>query len=176
MRGPALAVFAILALAATTAAERQGDRVVVRRDGVAFGVREPRAWRADLGHAAHFGAHVLFYQNRRALKGGAPLIMVRVNPKAAGEATDELARDMDDYRKRFPDVAFHDLDVSHPEYRCVAKEFTLERLFHEYLTYVSPGAGRSERFAAVLNTEVPANPAELEAYRTIVGSLALFER
>src|SRR4029077_20060647 len=60
MRGPALAVFAILALAATTAAERQGDRVVVRRDGVAFGVREPRAWRADLGHAAHFGAHVLF--------------------------------------------------------------------------------------------------------------------
>jgi hypothetical protein len=166
----------LLALAVPAVAERLGDRVVVRRDGIAFGVQAPAAWRADLGHAGRFGAHVVFYQDRRALKGAATLILLRVNTSTTSQVADDLQRDMDDYRKRFPDVAFHDLDVSHPEYRCVAKEFTLEKLFHEYLTYVSPGTGRPERFAAALNTEAPASPAELEAYRTIVGSLALLER
>ena len=59
-------------------------------------------------------------------------------------------------------------------YRCVAKEFTVESHFHEYLTYVSPAPGRTERFAAALNTEAVASPEELEAYRAIVGSLVLF--
>lgn len=166
-------VLALLVLAVSAAAERQGDRVIVRRDGVAFDVQEPRAWRADLGHAPRFGAHVVFYQDRRALKGRATMIVVRLNRSATSDASDDLQRDMADYRKRFNVVSFNDLDVSHPEYRCVAKEFTVEQLFHEYVTYVNPGAGRTERFAAALNTEGPASPGELEAYRTIVGSLVL---
>ncbi len=172
MRGTT--ALALLVLLATPAgAERQADRVVVHGDGFAFGVKEPPAWRADLGHAGRFGAHVLFYQSRHALRGGAPLIKVRLTKTSSGDAAGELQRDMDDYRKRFSSVAFRELDVTHPEYRCVAKEFTVEELFHEYLTYVNPGPRRPERFAAVLDTEGAASPAELEAYRAIVGSLLL---
>ena len=76
--------------------------------------------------------------------------------------------------KRFGGVVFRDLQMSHPEYRCVAKEFAVESHFHEYLTYVSTAPGRTERFAAALNTEAAASPEELEAYRAIVGSLVLF--
>ena len=175
MRRPALCGLAVLALAAPVSAERQADRVIVRGDGFAFGVKEPPAWRADLGHAPHFGAHVLFYQSRHALKGNATLIMVRLSKAAANDAVQDLQSDMDDYRRRFGTVAFRDLEVSHPAYGCVAKELAVENLFHEYLTYVSPGLGRTERFAAALNTEAAATSAELEAYRAIVGSLVLLE-
>ena len=174
MQRPVLAALVVLALAAPACAERQADRVIVHGDGFAFGAKEPPAWRADLGHASRFGAHVLFYQSKRALKGDATLIMVRLSKAAANDAAQDLQNDMDDYRRRFGEVAFRDLEVSHPEYRCVAKEFAVESLFHEYLTYVSPGRGRTERFAAALNTEAAASPEELEAYRAIVGSLVLF--
>ena len=173
MQRAAIAVLGLLALAAPARAERQADRVIVRGDGFAFGVKEPPAWRADLGHASRFGAHVLFYRTKHALRGGATLIMVRLNRNPGRSADDDLRHDMDDYRKRFGDVAFRDLEVSHPEFRCFAKEFTVESLFHEYLTYLNPGDGTTERFAAVLNTESAASPEELEAYRAIVGSLVL---
>ena len=136
-------------------------------------MKEPPAWRADLGHASRFGAHVLFYQTKHALRGGATLIMVRLGTTAANDAAQDLQSDIDDYRKRFGGVVFRDLEVSHPEYRCVAKEFAVESHFHEYLTYVSTAPGRTERFAAALNTEAAASPEELEAYRAIVGSLVL---
>src|SRR3989442_3931869 len=139
MQRSMVAALVLLALAAPARAERQADRVIVHGDGFAFGVKEPPAWRADLGHAGRFGAHVLFYQSRHALRGGAPLIKVRLNRTSSGDAAGELQRDMDDYRKRFSSVAFRALDVSHPEYRCVAQEFAVEELFHAYLTYVNPG-------------------------------------
>src|SRR6059036_47872 len=165
MQRSMVAALVLLALAAPARAERQADRVIVHGDGFTFGVKEPPAWRADL----------LFYQTKHALRGGATLIMVRLSTSAANDAAQDLQSDMDDYRRRFGGVAFRDLEVSHPEYACVAKEFAVESLFHEYLTYVSPGRGRTERFAAALNTEAAASPAELEAYRAIVGSLVLLE-
>src|SRR6266481_5035457 len=174
MQRSMVAALVLLALAAPACAERQADRVIVHGDGFTFGVKEPPAWRADLGHAPRFGAHVLFYQTKHALRGGATLIMVRLSTSAANDAAQDLQSDMDDYRRHTRD-AFLDLEVSHPEYACVAKEFAVESLFHEYLTYVSPGRGRTERFAAALNTEAAASLAELEAYRAIVGSLVLLE-
>src|SRR5207244_12589608 len=89
MPRPALAVLILLALAAPARAERQADRVIVRGDGFAFGVKEPAAWRADLGHASRFGAHVLFYQTKHALRGGATLIMVRLSTTAANDRSEE---------------------------------------------------------------------------------------
>src|SRR5207249_6949105 len=53
---PAAAALVLLALAAPACAERQADRVIVRGDGFAFGVKEPPAWRADLSHPSRFGA------------------------------------------------------------------------------------------------------------------------
>src|SRR5438093_1330792 len=148
MQRSIVAALVLLALAAPAGAERQADRIVVHGDGFTFGVKEPPAWRADLGHASRFGAHVLFYRSRRALKGDATLIMVRLNRHAERDAADDLRHDLDGYRERFGDVAFRDLEVSHPEYRCLAKEFAVESLFHEYLTYVDAEAGASARFAA----------------------------
>src|SRR5207244_12769451 len=170
MPRPALAVLILLALAAPARAERQADRVIVHGDGFTFGVKEPTAWRADLGHAPRFGAHVLFYQTKHALRGGATLIMVRLSTSAANDAAQDLQSDMDDYRRRFGGVAFRDLAVSHPEYACVAKEFAVESLFHEYLTYVSPGRGRAGRLEAALHTGGAPRVAAPEAYHTLPGT------
>src|SRR2546426_8587941 len=100
MPRPALAALVLLALAAPARAERQADRVIVRGDGFAFGVKEPPAWRADLGHASRFGAHVLFYQTKHALRGGATLIMVRLGTTPANDAGQDLQGDIHDDRKR----------------------------------------------------------------------------
>src|SRR5207244_12247083 len=122
MPRPALAVLILLALAAPARAERQADRVIVHGDGSTFGVKEPVAWRANLGHAPRFGAHVLFYQTKHALRGNATLIMVRLTTSAANDAAQDLQSDMDDYRRRFGGIEFRDLEVSHPEYGCIDKD------------------------------------------------------
>src|SRR2546422_8728470 len=164
MQRSMVAALVLLALAAPARAERQADRVIVHGDGFTFGVKEPPAWRADLGHAPRFGAHVLFYQTKHALRGGATLIMVRLSTSAANDAAQDLQSDMDDYRRRFGGVAFRDLEVSNPEYACVANDFAVESLFHDYLTYVRPGRGRTERFSVALKTEATARPADQVAY------------
>src|SRR2546425_2180239 len=163
MQRSMVAPLVLLALAAPARAERQANRVIVHGDGFTFGVKEPPAWRADLGHAPRFGAHVLFYQTKHALRGGATLIMVRLSTSAANDAAQDLQSDMDDYRRRFGGVAFRDLPGSHPEYACGAKEVAVASLFHEDPTYVSPRRGRAERFAAALHTQAAASAAELEA-------------
>src|SRR2546426_11275249 len=101
MPRPALAALVLLALAAPARAERQADRVIVRGDGFAFGVKEPPAWRADLGPASRFGAHVLFYQTKHALRGGATPIMVRLGTTAANDAAPDPPGGGDRQRKRF---------------------------------------------------------------------------
>src|SRR6266403_2030577 len=85
MQRSMVAALVLLALAAPARAERQADRVIVHGEGFTFGVKEPPAWRADLGHAPRFGAHILFYQTKHALRGGATLIMVRLSTSAAND-------------------------------------------------------------------------------------------
>src|SRR5437899_12528392 len=108
MQRSMVAALVLLALAAPARSERQADRVIVHGDGFTFGVKEPPAWRADLGHAPRFGAHVLFYQTKHALRGGATLIMVRLSTTAANDAAQDLQSDMDDYRRRLGGAALRD--------------------------------------------------------------------
>src|SRR2546428_13229363 len=145
MQRSMVAALVLLALAAPARAERQADRVIVRGDGFAFGVKEPPAWRADLGHASRFGAHVLFYQTKHALRGGATLIMVRLSTTAANDAAQDLQSDIDDYRKRFGGGVLRDLQGSHPAYPCVSEELTVESPIPEELTYLSPRPRRDGR-------------------------------
>src|SRR2546428_7515649 len=121
MQRSMVAALVLLALAAPARAERQADRVIVHGDGFTFGVKEPPAWRADLGHAPRFGAHVLFYQTKHALRGGATLIMVRLSTSAANDAAQDLQSDMDDYRRRFGGGAVRDPPGWDPAYACGAQ-------------------------------------------------------
>src|SRR2546428_8870847 len=139
MQRSMVAALVLLALAAPARAERQADRVIVHGDGLTFGVKEPPGWRADLGHAPRFGAHVLFYQTKHALRGGATLIMVRLSTSAANDAAQDLQSDMDDYRRRFGGGAVRDPQGSPPEDGCGAQELTAVGRLHEDLTFVRPG-------------------------------------
>src|SRR5438067_12394823 len=111
MQRSMVAALVLLALAAPARSERQADRVIVHGDGFAFGVKEPPAWRADLGHASRFGAHVLFYQTKHALRGGANLIMVRLRTTAANAAAQDLQRDIEATRPRIGGAVFSQPDV-----------------------------------------------------------------
>jgi len=150
------------------------DRLVVYGDGFAFGVKEPEGWHGDTTeNVERYGANVLFY--RPGVDPGKPegVIRVRISKKADEDTAADLKADMDGYRKQFPKVEFRELSVFHPQYRVLAKEFTVPGEFHEYVAYVNPGPRLQYIFSVALNTgATPATDAELAALRTVIASLA----
>jgi hypothetical protein len=95
-----------------------------------------------------------------------------VNKKRAENTAEDLATDMEGYRQKFPGIEFLELQAAHPQYQCFPKLFLLEGKFHEYVAYVNPGPAQWYMFSVAMNTgKARAKDSDLEAFRTIVGSL-----
>jgi hypothetical protein len=148
------------------------DRLIVYGNGFMFGVKEPDGWHGDTEGAARFQANILFYPAGRALGRDDPLIRVGIYDKKDENTAADLEADMTSYRKAHPDVRFEDLDAPHPQYATYPKLFAAQGRFYEYVVYVNPGKGFQYLFSVALSTgKRPATEAELEAFRTVTGSL-----
>lgn len=149
------------------------DRLLVYGEGFVFGVKEPAGWHGDTEKAKAYEANILFY--RPATDPGKPegVIRVRVSKKVDENTDADLQADMDGYRKQFPQAEFPNLAATHPQYRVLARDFTVPGKFHEYTAYVNPGPQFHYLFSVALNTgAAPATEAELTALQEVIGSLA----
>lgn len=152
------------------------DRLLVHGNSFVFGVKEPAGWQGDTEKAKPYQANVIFY--RPATDPGKPegVIRVRISSKQDENTEEDLKADMDGYRHQFPQVEFRDLAATHPQYRVLARDFTVPGKFHEYTAYVNPGPQFHYLFSVALNTGAsPATEAELAALRDVIGSLAAIE-
>lgn len=148
------------------------DRLMVYGNGFMFGVKEPEGWLGDWEKAAALRSNIIFYPKGHDLHTAYGIIRVRVNKKRDENTAQDLAADMEGYRKRFPGVEFLDLQAAHPDYQCFPKLFLLEGTFHEYVAYVNPGPAYWYMFSVAINTgKARAKDPELEAFQSVVGSL-----
>jgi len=166
----ALLLFACILPASSICAENAKDSLIVYGNDFAFIVKEPAGWHGDIDNAERFNCNVIFYAQspmRVTL-----IIRIRVNTKSDEDLEEDLAYDMQGYRKQYPKVTFADIKVSHPTYDVFPKLFYIPEDFYEYVTYINPGIGTSKMLSVSMNLqEREATKEELSAYLQIIESL-----
>jgi hypothetical protein len=169
----AISVVAISFLAFYSARPQEKLKaLMIYGNGFIFGALEPDGWTGDTENAARFQVNIVFYPKGREWNSPGPSIRVRVNDKTDENTAEDLANDMEGYRKKYPLVQFRDIEVAHPQYRCFPKLFFVENDFYEYVTYINPGGSYWYSFSVALSVpKGPAEPEVLEAYRKVIGSL-----
>ena len=157
----------------TQADQSDLSSLLVYGEGFRFAVKEPPGWVGDTDRAAEFGANIIFYRRGQTPDTrGAPLIRILVAHKVDENTAEDLAHDMDEYRQRYPDTKFRDLEVKHTSYKPFSKLFYVPGKFYEYVTYLNPGAASTLLLSASMNKEgVEATQSEYSAYVEIIGSL-----
>jgi hypothetical protein len=167
-----LAFLLMLPIPVTPEQGQPKDWLIVYGNGFTFGVKAPEGWLGDWEKASALKSNIILYPKGHDLHTAYGIIRVRVNKKRDENTAEALAADMEGYRQKFPGIEFLDVQATHPHYQCFPKLFLLEGKFHEYVAYVNPGPAHWYMFSVAMNTrDSPAKDPELEAFRTVAGSL-----
>ena len=146
--------------------------LIVYGERFSFSVREPSGWIADIEGAASMGANIVFAPKESASNSRTPLLRVRVSGKVDENTRADLEHDMQEYRSRFPNVQFADVEVAHSSYAVFSKLFFIPGQWYEYVAYLNPGSSVPRIFSVSLNLQKrAATDAELEAFRRVASSL-----
>ena len=166
-------IFSSLALpAAGKDEERKNGPLVVYGDDFMFVVLEPEGWTTDIENAPKLSAGVVFYPAGETFEKHGVLIAIRVAKKVDENTGDDLAHDMREFRKLYPDAEFKDLKMKHPTYASHAQAFTIPRSRYDYVTFLNPGPGAPLLFSVTMYTgKKEADKKELKAYKGLVSSL-----
>jgi len=146
--------------------------MLVYGDGFAFAVKEPPGWKGDCEIARKYGVNIVFLPEAAESKSADVTIRVRVNDKTDEDTAADLQADRDTYKREYPQVQFDELAVSHPQYATFSEVFFLPGSFYEYVAYVNPGPKHHLLLSVAMSkARSAATPAELEAFRKVLGSL-----
>jgi hypothetical protein len=122
----------VIAVLDTFAAEEQElDNLLVYGERFLFRVKEPPGWKADISNASKIHANILFYKREESFQTAKALIFLRVNDKSDENVEKDLEWDMEQYKKRYPNVRFNEIPVSHPKYKTYSKLFYIKGTFYE---------------------------------------------
>jgi hypothetical protein len=161
---------------ATSSKPQKTDRLIVCGEGFVFGVKEPEGWQGDTERARSLMANILFYPRGPLPSNLDCAILIKADRKTNENVAEDLAAEMNDYKKRFSTVRFEEFTVSHPQYKCYPILLVADGDFHDYVAYVNPGPGFRDMFSLGMATgKAPASEAQLDAFRTITASLLAME-
>lgn len=149
--------------------------LMIYGDGFLFIASEPEGWDADTGDVAQkYHANLVFFPRAKESRAHQLNIRVRLNDKSGENPDDDMAFDMQSYKKRYPKVQFADLKATHASYRTSAKLFLFPDDFYEYVAYVNPGSAWKFSFSVAMSkSKIPATAAELQAFEHVLASLHL---
>ena len=152
------------------------DAVLVFGDGFVFSLKEPTGWHCICGReASEYGVNAVVIPSSAQSRARHVIIRVRVNQKTDENTLTDLEADIQQYKRRYPNVQFAALDVSHAEYKTYTKLFAFPNDFYDYVAYVNPGPSSSFTLSVAMAKEkVPATQDELAAYADVVRSLHTF--
>lgn len=152
--------------------KRTPGPLVVYGDDFMFAIKEPEGWTADIENAPKLSAGVVLYREAETFEKHGTLIAIRVARKVDEKTADDLAHDMKEFRRLYPDVEFKDLKTPHPSYKTLAKVFAIPRSRYDYVAYVNPGPVTPYLFSVTMYTgKKPAGKTELAVYKDVIKSL-----
>jgi len=149
--------------------------LLVYGEGFAFTVVEPVKWKGDIKSAAQRGANIIFYpQGESPSATGTVVIRIGVFDKTDEDTSKDLDADMNQYRSKYPKVAFKNIDGIKTQYKAWPRLFYLPNTFYEYVTYLNPGPEHRKLISISMNKSgTPATADELHAYQAVIQSFAL---
>jgi len=148
------------------------DKLIVHGKNFAFAVKEPKGWLGDIDNAYRFKANIIFYPKNKVRPD--TIVRIRVNQKVDENTAEDLKYDMEQYRKKFEDIQFRDLNVSNRVHEVFPKLFYMPDKFYAYVTYINPGLGKKMIFSVAMNIQKRvATEEEFKAYSAIVESIWL---
>jgi hypothetical protein len=165
-----------MSLLACTAVGAQSklDSVIVYGDHFIFIAKVPDGWLADTEHAEVYHANALFYLIGSRWDNPEGVIRVRVGNKTDEKTDEDLAADMEGYKKQYPGVQFKDITTPHPKYHVYPKLFFVPNDFYEYVAYVNPGPQFPFLFSVSMNiAKKEATKDELTAFTRVISSLEM---
>jgi hypothetical protein len=167
-------VFATTLLPPPSVSAPSGGLIVYGK-GFAFSVEEPEEWRGDTQSAARWGANIIFYkQGDWPSSPGTAVIRIGVFDKADEDTSKDLEADMNEYRRKYPGVAFKDIDGIKARYKAWPKLFYVPKSFYEYVTYLNPGSKRRQLVSVSMNkTGTSSTADEMHAYQAVIQSFEL---
>jgi len=152
--------------------KRTPGPLVVYGDDFMFAIKEPEGWTADIENAPKLSAGVVLYREAETFEKHSVLIAIRVAKKVDEKTADDLAHDMGEFRKLYPDVAFKDLKTPHPSYKSYAKLFAIPKSRYDYVAYLNPGPVTPYLFSVTMYTgKKQAGKTELKIYKDVIKSL-----
>ncbi len=160
-------------LAAVSPAQRKKPEVIIITGrNFQFGVCIPEGWQGDTRHAPYYHADLIFYPRGAGWKSTNPIIRVRLNRKADENTAADLEHDLEEYRKKSPQVQYEGLNVGNMLYRCFAKLVFVEGEFYDYITYINPGSKYWYCFSVLMTGQkARLDDKQLTAYRFVAATL-----
>jgi hypothetical protein len=149
--------------------------LLVYGEGFAFTVAEPANWKGDIQSAARWGANIIFYPHGESPSApGTIVIRIGVFTKTDEDTSKDLEADMNQYRSKYPKVAFKNVDGIKAQYKAWPRLFYLPKTFYEYVTYLNPGPEHRQLISISMNTNgAPATAEESHAYQAVIQSFVL---
>jgi hypothetical protein len=151
------------------------DSLIVYGNGFMFTVKEPQNWTGDTQSASRWGANIIFYkQGEMPSNPRTVVIRIGVFDKADENTSNDLKADMNEYRSKYPGIAFDDIDGIKTRYKAWPKLFYVPKNFYEYVTYLNPGSEHHQLISISMNKPGTAATAdELHAYQAVIESFVL---
>jgi len=166
------ALFSQSAAGSTPPEVDPGEELLIHGDNFVFKVWEPPGWTGDWSAAKDYEANMIFFPESAESKSFGMSIRIRVNSKQDEDLAQDLAADMEEYRKERPGVQFEDLAVRHPKYATAPKTFFKPSEWYEYVAYLNPGPGDPHIFSVSMSKKrKPATDSELAAFRRVLESI-----
>jgi hypothetical protein len=147
--------------------------LIIHGEGFVFLAREPNAWDTDTGDVARkYGANAVFFPRAQTSRSHHVTIRVRLNSKTTEDPKEDMASDVNQYKKEYPATQFGNLEVKHPQYPTSAKLFYMPHDFYEYVAYLNPGRQWNFTFSVAMSKEKePATQDEIAAFSHVLRSL-----
>ena len=102
--------------------------------------------------------------------------MIRIADKTDEHVENDLAADMDGYKKQYPTVQFKNFVVRHPKYKTYSKLFFVPGQFYEYVVYANPGPGSPLMFSVAMSEHAgEASKEDLATLNEVISSLVMLK-
>ena len=176
MRAFVAACFVLLCASSAATVAAKLDSLLVYGEGFVFSVKEPTGWEGDTEHASTYQANMLVYRESSTWQQPDSLVRIRISDKVDEHVENDLAADMDGYKKDFTNVQFKNFSTPHPIYRTCSKLIFVPGQFYEYVAYVNPGPSSALMFSVAMNKHSgEATNEELLAFHNVISSLVMLK-
>ena len=144
--------------------------MMIYGEGFSFILTEPINQTGNTQDAGQYGVNVYFIQNGFNFKNSPCIIYTRVMTKSGSNIKDDLEYDMMEYKQKYPDIKFIDLELEGIQYKYFAKIYKMTNGNSDYCCYIDTGDKNQLYFIFVMTGDSKTCEEEKTTFNELVKS------